>query len=198
MNLLPLLYVGFRLAPFVIVSFFVLSSMLSTDIRGIIFLGLLLLNCIITFIFGGIIGYFYDGFNRDDPPEDKMAMCNALTIGNGERASMIPLNINIISFTFAYLVYLVGKHKKEMSSIPTIIFFSILILATIFWEVSNQCVSLPKAILALVIGGGIGVGFAEAVDVWGKNIPELQYFSYITNQDTCKQVTNEVFECTVE
>jgi hypothetical protein len=172
--------------------------MLSTDIRGIIFLGLLLLNCIITFVIGEGIRFINNGFNRDDSPEDKMAMCNALTIGNGERASIIPLNINIISFTFAYLVYLVGKHKKEMSSIPTIIFFSILILATIFWEVSNQCVSLPKAILALVIGGGIGVGFAEAVDVWGKNIPELQYFSYITNQDTCKQVTNEVFECTVE
>jgi hypothetical protein len=93
-------------------------------------------------------------------------------------------------------VYLVGKHKREMTSIPTIIFFSILILATIFWEVSNQCVHFSKAIFALVLGGSAGVGFAEAVDVMG--IPELQYFSYITNQDTCKQVTNEIFECTVE
>lgn len=198
MNLLPILYVGFRLTPFIIVSFFVLSSMMSTDIRGIIFLGLLLLNCIITFIIGGFVGYVYSAFNEDDTPQEQMAVCNALTIGNGQRISAIPLNINIVSFTFAYLVYLVGKHKRELTSIPTIIFYSVLLLSMIGWEVSNQCVSIPKAFLALVIGAGIGVGFAEAVDKWGEKIPELQYFSYITNQDTCKQVTNEVFECSVE
>ena len=198
MHLLPILYVGFRLAPFVIVCFFVLSSMLSTDIRGIIFLGLLLLNCIITWAFGEVYGFFDTNFKYDVIPDEKAAMCNALTIGNGERASAIPLNINIISFTFAYLVYLIGKHKREMSHIPTIIFFSILILATIFWEVTNRCVSIPKAIFALVLGGSIGVAFAEIIDVWGKNIPELQYFNYITNQETCKQLTNEVFECSVE
>lgn len=52
LNLKGLSYVGFRLAPFILVSYFVISSVLSSDIKGIIFLALLLLNCFITLIIG--------------------------------------------------------------------------------------------------------------------------------------------------
>jgi hypothetical protein len=194
MNLLPLLYVGFRLTPFVIVSFFVMSSLMTSDIRGIIFLGFLLLNCVFTFsIAAGL-----KNFLGTTIPEDKNAVCNALSLSPGIRLSVIPLNINVISFTFAYLVYLIAKYKKELNNLPLIIFFPILLLSTIVWEVSNMCVSPVQALVSLILGACLGVGFAEAVDVWSGGVAELQYFGSITNTEMCKQVTNEVFECKVE
>jgi len=171
--------------------------MLSSDVRGVIFLGMLLLNCIVAVAISGLVGYFNDSFNDDKIPEDKMAMCNALTIGNGERVSRIPLNINIVSFTYAYLVYILAKHDKVNSNIPFIVFFAILLFSMIMWEVISSCVSPIKAVMAIVVGGGLGVGFSEAIDVWAKNIPGLQFFNNITNEEICKRVSNEVFECDV-
>ena len=197
MNLLPILYVGFRLTPFIIICFFVLSSMLSSDVRGVIFLGMLLLNCIVAVAIGGLVGYFNDSFNDDKIPEDKAAMCNALTIGNGERVSRIPLNINIVSFTYAYLVYILAKYDKVNSNIPFIVFFAILLFSMIMWEVMSSCISPIKAVMAIVVGGGLGVGFSEAIDKWSNNIPGLQFFNNITNDEICKRVSNEVFECDV-
>lgn len=194
MNLVPLLYVGFRLTPFVIVCFFVMSSLMTSDIRGIIFLGFLLINCVVTFTVAAAIKDLIGSVI----PEEKTAVCNALSLSPGERLSVLPLNISVISFTFAYLVYLIAKYKKELTNLPMLIFFPILILSTIYWEVTNMCVSPIQALISLIIGGGLGVGFAEAVDVWAGGVSELQYFGYITNQDTCKQVTNEIFECSVE
>jgi hypothetical protein len=111
MNLVPLLYVGFRIIPFILVSFFVLSSILKTDVRGVIFLGLLLINCAVVIIFNSFAGE-NPLFNPNTLDQNK-AMCNALSIGNtNERISTIPLNINIVAFTFAYLVYLIAKKNQ--------------------------------------------------------------------------------------
>ncbi len=194
MNLLPLLYVGFRLTPFIIVSFFVFSSLLSSDIRGIVFLGFLLLNCLFTVMLGNIIGYFVDSFNDDGIPVDKAAVCNALTIGDGERISLIPLNINIVSFTYGYLVYLVGTTDRVFANIPMIVFFAILLFSMIVWELMNSCASLVRVVIAIVTGAGFGVLFSDSVIKM--NIPELQFFTRITGDELCSLPSDSVFQCT--
>lgn len=193
MNMVPLLYVGFRLTPFIILCFFVLSSMMSSDIRGIIFLLLILFNCFITFIIGNFV-YQMGGLTHDIP-SDKAPVCNALIVGDGERISPIPLNINIVSFTFAYLVYLMGKYDRAGSNIPTIIFFGLLLLSMIGWEISNACVSALQAFVALILGGSLGVGFAEMVD---SKAGQIQYFTFYTNKDVCNRPNEGVFQCTQE
>jgi len=127
-------------------------------------------------------------------------MCNALSIGtNGERLSFIPLNINIVSFTFAYLVYLIGKNTQVNTNVHTIIFFTILLLAMIVWEYTNGCSSGFGIILAIIIGGGLGVGFCEMFNTLSTKyrIKGLHFFSNLTNDtDVCKLTNEDVFECT--
>ena len=195
--MLSVLYAGFRQAPFILICFFVISSMLSTDIRGVIFLGLLLVNCMVTLAFGAALNTFIPNFAFDDTLPEKVATCNATSLGDGERISAIPLNINIISFTFAYLLDILGNENKVDANVPTIVFFTLLLFAMIVWEIVNTCVSIPKIILAIIFGGSLGVGFSEAMLVWSKNFPGLQFFSSITNEDVCKRVSDEVFECDV-
>lgn len=198
MNLVPLLYVGFRIIPFIIVSFFVLSSILKTDVRGVLFLGLLLINCSVILIFNSVTP---GKFDPETPPMNK-SMCNALSIGNiNERISTIPLNINIVAFTFAYLVYLIAKKNQVTSNIHSILFFSVLLLSMIAWEMLNVCASIGGIFMALIIGIGLGVAFCEMLDflAFRYNIKGLHFFSNITNDDdVCKMTNEDLFECSNE
>lgn len=195
MNLVPLLYVGFRIVPFILVSFFVLSSILKTDVRGIIFLGLLLINCSVVIMFNSLAG---DMFKPDTKPEYK-SMCNALSVGNlNERISNIPLNINIVAFTFAYLVYLITKKLQVSTNIHSIIFFAVLLFSMIVWEVLNTCATLGGIGISLLFGIGLGIGFCEMLDflAFKYNIKGLHFFSNITNDDdVCKMTNEDLFEC---
>jgi len=196
-GLLSVLYAGFRQTPFILVCFFVISSMLNTDIRGVIFLGLMLVNCIVAMSVSAAVSAFFPSFANDDTLPEKVAMCNATSLGDGERLSVIPLNINIVSFTFAYLIFILEKENKVDANVPTIIFFTLLLFAMIMWELVNTCVSGTNIFLAILFGGGLGVGFSAAIHDWAENIPGIQFFSNLTNEDVCKRVSDEVFECDV-
>ena len=195
MNLVPLLYVGFRIIPFILVSFFVLSSILKTDVRGVIFLGLLLINCAIVIMFNSLAG---DMFKADTKDSNK-AMCNALSVGNlNERMSNIPLNINIVAFTGAYLVYLIAKRLQVPTNIHSIVFFTVLLFSMIVWEVLNTCASLLGVFIAVLFGISMGIGFCEMLDflAFKYNIKGLHFFTNITNDDdVCKMTNEDLFEC---
>jgi hypothetical protein len=195
MNFVPLLYVGFRIIPFILVCFFVLSSVIHSDIRGFIFLGLLLLNCGATVMFDAMFG---DTF-KIDVPESSKATCNSIGLGNvNERLTVFPLNINIVSFTYAYLVYLLGVYKQVDQNVHTIVFFAILLSSMIIWEITNSCAGIGAIVGSMIIGIGLGVGFCEMVDVLAKKhkIKGIHFFASITNDnDVCKVTNEEIFEC---
>jgi hypothetical protein len=196
MNLIPLLYVGFRIIPFILVCFFALSSIIKSDVRGFIFLGIILLNCVAVLIFNA----FFKSFITPPTDQNNKATCDALSIGNnGERLSAIPLNINIVAFTFGYLVYLIAKNKQVNSNIHSIVFFSGLLFSLILWELINGCATGPGIFLAIVIGGGLGVGFCEMFDYMASKykIKGLHFFTNVTSDmDVCKMTNEELFECT--
>lgn len=195
MNFVPLLYVGFRIIPFILVCFFVLSSVLNSDIRGFLFLGLVLLNCGATMLFDALL----HDIVKIDVPDELKPTCNAIGLGNAnERMTTLPLNISIVSFTYAYLVYLLGKYKRVDQNIHTIVFFAVLLLSMIIWELANSCVGILAIVVSMIIGIGLGVGFCEMLDTLAiKNqIKGVHFFSAITNDtDVCKVTNEEIFEC---
>ena len=76
LNIITLLYLFFRLAPFVIVSFFALSSLFNQDIKGLIYLVGLLLACFLTVLIGNSLNEEYTIGGSDANP-----VCNLITIG---------------------------------------------------------------------------------------------------------------------
>lgn len=190
LNVKSIMYIGFRLAPFVLISFFALSAMFNSDIKGIIFLSMLLLNCFITISIGVAL------------PEDKLAtanpnmICNSLTLTRGEPMSKLPLNVNIITFTLAYLAYIIGVNNAINNNIPTVIVLPIFILYQIYWSWKNGCNSLQYSIASMILGGGLGALFSYAIDKTG--IVQLQYFNGITRQDVCVRATKAKYRCSTK
>lgn len=190
LNVKTIMYIGFRLAPFVLISFFALSAMFNSDIKGIIFLAMLLLNCFITISIG--VALPEDTFATKNPN----MICNSLTLTRGEPLSKLPLNVNILTFTLAYLAYIIGVNNAIMNNIPTVIVLPIFILYQIYWSFTNGCNSLLYSIISMILGGGLGALFSYAIDKTG--IVQLQYFNGITKQDVCVRATKAKYRCSTK
>jgi hypothetical protein len=192
LNLSALLYVGFRLAPFILVSFFVISSLFNSDIRGIIFLGLMLLNCFITISFGNAIGPYVGG----NEYEDMNGVCLTMNLTDtGPLSKYFPLSINIFAFTLAYLAQIIQSHKLINRNIPVIIMFSLVIVAQFFWLILNNCTRPHLAFMSLAFGFGFGWLFSYIIDI--NKLADLQYFTGLYDQDVCTR-SDTTFSCTTQ
>jgi len=189
LNIVTLLYLFFRLAPFVIVSFFALSSLFNQDIKGLIYLVGLLLACFITVLIGNSLNEEYTIGGADANP-----VCNLITIGMNGSFSKIPLGIAILTYTLIYLVYVIAKYHLEMSNLPTLILFPILILADLVWNIKNSCYKPYGIILSIIIGGGVGAIWASIIDSIQQ--PNLFFLNVGSDRSTCSRPSAQLFKCT--
>lgn len=191
LNLKFILYTAFRLAPFIIVSFFTLSSVLNQDLKGIIYLAGLLFATFFSVV-AGSSSYISNSHTITD---DKEAICNTLTLSDSGRLSKVPLGMVVFSYTFFYLVDIIAKYNLAMQNIPTLILFPVLILAEGFWNMINGCASIMQIIVAFGIGSVMGAVWAEIIRSTGA--VQLQYFNGINNAQVCSRPSKQKFKCKV-
>ena len=186
------MYIGFRLAPFILISFFALSAMFNSDIKGIIFVAMLLLNCFITISIGAALPEDTFGNSEGNPNQ----ICDALALSKNGPISKLPLNVNIFTFTLGYLAYIIGVNNVAKTNVPTLVIFPLFILYQIYWSWSNSCNSIRYSVISMIIGGSLGAAFSYAVDKTG--LVQLQYFNGIAKQDVCVRATNAKYRCSTK
>lgn len=186
LNLTNIFYAAYRLSPFILVSFFTLSSVLNQDIKGIIYLAGLLIACFCSVIIGKNSVFQYN-------PNDKPTVCNSFTLTNGEPFSQLPLSMTIFTYTFGYLLYIIGIYGLAKDNIPTIILFSILIISDWTWNIFFNCNNHLRLFGAFLVGSIIGISWS-AVIASTKQV-NLQYFNGISNKEVCSLNKNVKFRC---
>jgi hypothetical protein len=193
LNLITILYLFFRLAPFIIVSYFSIASVFNQDIKGVIYLVGVIFACFLTIMIGSAVGDEYttvtgvDGIQRG-------AVCDMITIGKTGNFSKIPLGISIMSYTLIYLVYVIAKYKMEMYNLPTLIIFPLLILGDVIWNIKNNCFKPIGVFLSIIVGGGVGALWAFLIDSIKQ--PRLQYFNVASDKTVCQRPSKQLFKCT--
>jgi hypothetical protein len=185
LNLNSVLYLFFRLAPFLIVSLFTLGSIINSEIKGFVYLVGLVFACMISFVTVGALG--------EQSLSNKSPVCSSFSI-NGIVSDQLPLSMVIYAFTFFYLVFPIGKYNLAIDNIPVLIFFPILILAEAYWNISKGCFPILNSCIAIIIGGGIGVAWAAIID--STKLKGLQYYSIGSNRERCTRATKQRFVCT--
>jgi len=186
-NIASLVYLFFRMAPFFIVSYFTLSSVFNQDFRGFVYLVGLVIACVLSILIGQVLPNPWERMTD----MRKRATCSALTLGKTEPLSKLPLSQTVFGFTLAYLSYFIATNSLQLQNVPMFVFMSIIILADLLWNVYNEC-NEPKYLgLALIIGGGIGVGWASFIEM---NAPSVAYFSGV-DKNTCQQPTKGLYRC---
>jgi hypothetical protein len=191
LNIRFILYTAFRLSPFIIVSFFTLSSVLNQDLKGVVYLAGLLFSCFLTIIVSATGGFIAP----TSTPENE-TICNTLTLSDSGRLSKLPLGMVVISFTFFYLVDIIAKYNLAMQNVPTLILFPVLIIAEAFWNRKYQCFTMIQIIVALGIGSLCGFIWAQIIRSTGA--VQLQYFNGINNGEVCSRPSKQKFKCTIK
>ena len=190
LNIITLLYLFFRLSPFIIVSYFSISSLFNQELKGVIYLVGVIFACFATILFGNTLN---DTMISVDPKVQN-PVCNMLTLGSNGTYSKIPLGISILSYTFAYLTFVIVKYKIVMYNLPTLILFPMLILGDLFWNIKNECFQPFGTLMSLLIGGGVGLLWAFIIDTIKK--PKLQYFNVGSDRTVCERPSKQLFKCT--
>ena len=253
LNLATFIFLFLRLAPFILITFFTLSSVFNNDLRGLIYIFGVLLSIFTNYLVGNnkSLGDFIGNVGIEE--EDKSAICDFAVFGT-DKASIIPIGETIISFTFFYLfTTLTLKDQKHINdtidfssmpnvpslgecfvtpwqmlsldflkfipmmfystpntseNLPTIIFFTVLILFDVFWNTNlfrslkelmyvdtKYCYTLKQSGFAYLIGLIIGVIWANII--YSSKTPELQYFPEYKNNEMCKKASPTKYKCTV-
>jgi len=213
-NLTNILYIAFRLSPFIIVCFFTLESFLNWNLKGVVYLFGLLFACVITIFVSNMIPDSMFKHDIVDDNEDNQ-ICNYISIGtNGSLLSKLPLSTAVFSYTFFYLLTfiltlasktntgfakqksgslkLAGLQTAMTQNIPTLILFPLLLLIDGGWNILNNCTSIFAVVLSIILGGCIGLAWGSVIS--STSNPNLMYISGIMG-DVCSKPTKTLFRC---
>jgi len=192
LDLVTLFYMFFRLAPFILVSYFTLASVINQDIKGVIYLVGVIVACFVCIIVGGL---FFNTNNTDEKSglaNLTTEQCETFTISQ-QPISKLPLSIAVLSYTTAYLGFVITKYNIWTSNIPTLVLFPVLIICDFTWNIRFKCFDYWACFVAILIAGVIGAMWASIIDGMGN--PDLQYFNVGSNQQVCSRPSKQLFKC---
>jgi hypothetical protein len=185
LNLNSIIYLFFRLAPFIIVCFFTLGSIINSELKGFVYLIGLVFTCFMSFQFVSMIG--------QGRTANKAPVCSSFTI-NGMFADETPISLVIYAFTFFYLVYPIGKYDLAIDNLLLLIFFPLMIISEAYWNISKNCFHVLNCFVAFVVGGGFGVAWSALIDA--TKLRGLQYYNIGSNREKCSMASKQKFVCT--
>ena len=193
-NFTALVYLFLRLAPFILVSFFSISSIFNYDFKGAVYLLGLLASSVIVLSLESIISSISPGIF--DAPSQRELTCDFLNITDNSPLSSLPLGSGIISYTFSYLLYVIIKYEYVANNVPLMIFFSVLILSDFIWHITHSCYNQSTVLITIILFASCGVLFSFLLDKL--KLVDLQYFTHVSGQQVCSRPSKQSFHCSIQ
>jgi len=199
LDLSRVIYLLFRMFPLILPSYFILSSIFSADMKGVIYLAGLLFAVVTTILSANMFdNLFKDKFFFDiealHPTASRTERCEVLTLTDSAPLSpLAPLSQVVYSYTFWYFIYIIWTYHLWTQNVITVILFGILIIGDWVWNVYNQCNTVSGVALSLFVGSMWGYLWAFLIDRSGA--VKLQYFNGLSNRTVCSRPSSTTFVC---
>ena len=162
MNFKELLILIYRMMPFIIVAFLVISSLFSGEISGFLVLVGIMLSSLITI-----------GISQMQVTEESFKQnlndCSILTINN-TLLSTLPLSTHTFAFILGYFIYIIVKNKVVLKNALLIAMISVLVAVDVLYNF-NYCAK-ELVLIPLIIGSFSGVLWAIMIGKGNQMIPQ--------------------------
>jgi hypothetical protein len=192
LNLWSLIYLAYRVAPLMIVIYFIFASIINQDFKGLVYLVGLIFACFVVHFAGSSAPadwLLYD-VNFNSP------VCNSFSIGqNGYYSNKFPFSIVVFSYTFFYIFYVIYQYGLINSNIPFLVLFPSLILFDVIWNKLYKCANFTGMSFSFIFGSFIGYSWASLIDYTG--LVNLKYMSGGVSNETCQMAAQTQFKCTL-
>ena len=198
-NLLTLTYLFLRLAPFIMVCFFVFASFFNQDFKGLVYLFGLIITCAIIKLFVAMPFISTLLGTSMFKVAERGQQCNAfeMNIYGFKTSNDLPMGQIVLGYTYAYLLTIIATNKIYWSNLPTIIFFPFVMIFDMAWSMTNQCNTFMMLIFAIALGSLGGWGWAKLLQKT-KNT-NLLYFSFVGGNDvSCSRPAKQSFKCSMK
>ena len=193
LDIISLLYLAYKLSPFIIISYLSLFSIINKEYKGLVLLCGVILSCFLTTLVSKT-GYFETLNSIESNTDQFFQKCNLLTLTKQGPISNIPLSINIFSFLISYFVLCVSNNNLIQENLLVLLIFGLLLIADVYFIKTNNCSSYESIIAGIISGfifGGIWFFIIDA-----SNNPDLQFFNGKDSSEVCNK-TDTNFSCRV-
>ena len=174
------------ITPLLLIFFMIMISVFNQDIKGLIYLGGILIAIFITVAVKNLI---------KSPADNPSFTCELFDFpGNTSNYNVPSLNSVLIAFTFAYLQKPMDDYNQYNYSIIASIFMLFMIDAVT--KVQGNCTTPLGIVSGAIIGYTLGVIFYTLI--YSTGYKNLLYLNELTsNNVTCSKPSNQQFKCAV-
>ena len=171
--------------PIIIISFFLLDSLIYNNIKGIVFLIGLSFTIMATIFVG-------NSFNIRPIVSDN-EICKTFTFNNLSNYTKLPINPSILIFTTIYLVYTMLKNNYVLANLNFIIIMLLIIISDNLWLLQNGCYSTSQ----LVMSNGIGIimSLLWSYVIHKSNNKSIIYTIGVDSASTCEVPKRKTYKC---
>lgn len=175
------------ISPILLGFFLVMISIFNQDIKGVVYLGGVLIASLINLLLMNTIKH------KTDP--DMSPSCNLIEFPfNLNEYNSPAFNSMFISFTFFYLFMPMNYITKI--NYPVLISILAIFCVDTVTKMMNKCISISGALIGTLVGGILGV--AWFIIFYATNNRDLLFFnSEPSNNVVCSRPKEQTFKCSV-
>ena len=174
------------LSPFLLVFFMIMISVFNMEIKGVIYLGGILMASIINALLVNLV--------KQNKNSDASPLCGLFNPFPNQDYNSPSYNSLLISFTFAYLLRPM-IFNKQINYVVIIVILSLLIMEG-FCQVFNLCTNVVGTILGSLVGFILGSLYYTGI--YHSGYKGLLYFEeFQSNKVICKRPKKQQFKCKV-
>jgi hypothetical protein len=162
----------YRMMPFMIVAFLVISSLFSGEFSGFLLLVGIMVSSLIT-ISVSHMDFVKDTLKDDSGADNgkmaKMLECSLLTINNSV-LSYLPLSTHTFAFIFGYFIYVIVTNNLVVKNALLIAMITLLVFIDMVYNF-NSCAE-EMVVIPLIIGVFSGVLWAVIIGKKNQMVPQ--------------------------
>lgn len=171
--------------PIIIISFFLLDSIIYNNLKGIVFLAGLSFTIMATIFLG-------NSFNINTTVP-KNEICKTFTFNALTDYTRLPINPSLLMFTMVYSVYTMLKNNFVLININFLIIMSFVLVIDNLWLLQNDCYSVNQIVISNVIG--LFVSLLWSYVIHKSNNKSIIYNIGVDSVSTCEIPKRKTYKC---